>query len=61
MTNRKNTLNAWDRVMAAISFAEAGEAETAVEIMNQESTERNQKRRESKVERRKGKRSDLRM
>jgi len=44
MTNRKNTLNAWDRVMAAISFAEVGEVETAVEIMNQESTKRTQKR-----------------
>jgi hypothetical protein len=44
MTNRKNTLNAWDRMMAAISFAEAGEQDTAVEIMNQESTKRTQKR-----------------
>ena len=44
MMNRDNTLNAWDRIMAAISFAEAGEQDTAVEIMNQESTKRTQKR-----------------
>jgi len=44
MTNRKNTLNAWDRMMAAISFAEAGEHETAREVMNQESTKRTQQR-----------------
>ena len=44
MTNRNNTLNAWDRVMAAISFAEAGEQDTAMEVMNQESTKRTQKR-----------------
>jgi len=44
MTNRKNSLNAWDRMMAAISFAEVGEQDTAVEIMNQESTKRTQKR-----------------
>ena len=33
MMNRKNVLNAWDRVMAAITFAEAGEVDTAREIM----------------------------
>jgi thioredoxin-like negative regulator of GroEL len=44
MTNRKNTLNAWDRVMAAISFAEAGDQETAMEVMNQGPTKRTQKR-----------------
>ena len=52
MKNRKNTLNAWDRVMMAISFAEAGEAETAVEVMNQQPTQKTQKRRDSRVERR---------
>ena len=59
--NRKTILNAWDRVMVAIAFAEAGESETAIEIMNQESTETTQKREESKIERREGVRPDLRM
>jgi hypothetical protein len=62
MTNRKNTLNAWDRMMAAISFAEAGEQDTAVEIMNQETTQRTQRRSDTRVERRgEGTRPKLRM
>jgi len=61
MTNRKNILNAWDRVMMAISFAEAGEAETAVEVMNQGPTKRTQKRSDTRVERREGTRPELRM
>jgi len=31
----KNRLNRWDRIMMAITFAEAGEFETAREIMDQ--------------------------
>ena len=61
MKHHKNTLNAWDRVMTAISFAEAGEHETALEVMNQGPTKRIQKRRESKVERRERIRPELRM
>ena len=51
MKQQKNTLNAWDRIMAAISFAEAGETETAMEMLNQETSERIQKQRKLKVER----------
>ena len=61
MTNRKNTLNAWDRVMAAIAFAEAGEHETASDVMNQGPTKKTQKRSDTRVERREGIRPELRM
>ena len=44
MMNRENTLNAWDRVMAAITFAEAGEAETAREIMEPSKQNHNETR-----------------
>jgi hypothetical protein len=39
-------LNLWDRVMAAITFAEAGEAEKAIEMLDQT---RNEKRPEKRV------------
>ena len=61
MTNRKNTLNAWDRVMAAISFAEVGEQETAMEIMNPQATKRFQKRIRSKIVIRAARRPELNM
>jgi len=61
MMKRKTLLNAWDRVMAAISFAEVGEHETALEIMNQETTKRTQRRSDTRVERREGTRPKLRM
>ena len=61
MTNHKNTLNAWDRVMAAISFAEAGEQETALEVMNPQPTQRTRKRIRYKVVIRAERRPELRM
>ena len=61
MMNRENILNAWDRVMAAISFAEAGEHETAMDEMNQGPAKRTQKRSNTRVERREGIRPELRM
>ncbi len=61
MTNHKNTLNAWDRVMAAISFAEAGEQGTALEVMNPQPTKRTQKRIRYKVVIRAERRPELRM
>ena len=33
MTDYNNILNGWDRIMAAITFAEAGEAGTARDMM----------------------------
>ncbi len=51
MKQQKKSLSAWDRIMAAISFAEAGETETAMEMLNQKTSERIQKQRELQVER----------
>lgn len=59
MINRKNILNAWERVMAAITFAEAGEPETARDIM--EPTRKIKQRRRTKVVRQEKVRPDLRM
>ena len=61
MTNRNYTHNAWDRAMAAISFAEAGEAETALEIMNPQPTKRTQNRIRSKIVIRAARRPELNM
>jgi len=61
MTNRKNTLNGWDRVMAAISFAEAGEHDAALGIMNPQPTKRFQKRIRSKIVIRATRRPELNM
>lgn len=33
MTNRKDMLNGWDRIMVAIAFAEAGEPVATEDIM----------------------------
>lgn len=35
MTNRKNILNRWDRIMVAIAFAEAGEPVVTGDIIGQ--------------------------
>lgn len=59
MINRKNILNAWDKVMAAITFAEAGEPGTARNIM--EPTRKIKQRRRTKVARHEKARPDLRM
>ena len=57
MENTK--LNLWDRIMMAITFAEAGEDQTAREIMDKR-TGREQ-RPESKVRKETGKRPQLRV
>ncbi|MBW2466752.1 MAG: hypothetical protein JRF02_05575 [Deltaproteobacteria bacterium] len=61
MTNRNNTHNAWDRVMAAISFAESGEHETAMRIINPQPMKRPQKRIRSKIVIRAASRPELNM
>ena len=34
MNTQTDKINAWDRIMMAITFAEAGEAETAREVIS---------------------------
>jgi len=46
MESKTKKLNLWDRFMAAITFAEAGEAETAIEMLDRKTKE---KRPESRV------------
>lgn len=40
MNTNYEKISTWDRVMMAITFAEAGEPETAVEILNQKKIEK---------------------
>ena len=40
METRKNHLNTWDKVMMAITFAEAGDAKAARDMMRQKSKNR---------------------
>jgi hypothetical protein len=49
---RTRKLNLWDRFLAAITFAEAGEAETAIEMLNKEHKEKRPEARVRKSEQR---------
>jgi len=40
MKTKTERLNAWDRIMMAITFAEAGEAETAREVLSKRAERR---------------------
>lgn len=40
MNTNYEKISTWDRVMMAITFAEAGEPETAVKILNQKKIEK---------------------
>ena len=55
MTTRTTKLSTWDRIMMAITFAEANEPQTARELLSPEQTE---KRPETRKET--GKRPELR-
>jgi hypothetical protein len=44
MANLKNMLNGFQRLMMAVTFAEAGDRETALNIMNLGRRKKNQKR-----------------
>ena len=57
MKQKTDKLNLWDRIMAAITFAEAGEANTAIEMLDQKTRE---KRPESRI-RKSEKRPELRV
>ena len=48
MSNEKTRLSKWDKLMMAITFAEAGEPETARDIL--EKTNKKQKRPENQGE-----------
>ena len=39
MKQNTKKLNAWNRIMMAITFAEAGEAETAIELLDKKTNE----------------------
>ena len=43
MNTYTEKLNAWDRIMMAITFAEAGEAETAREVLSKRPETRSRK------------------
>lgn len=58
MSTYTNHLNKWDRIMMAITFAEAGEAGTARDLMNQKT---NNHRPEVSTEKRTERRPELRL
>ena len=55
MSNKKTSLNRWDKLMMAITFAEAGEHETAKEFLD------NTKKIEKRPEKQEANRPDLRV
>lgn len=54
-------INKFDRLMAAITFAEADERETAMEVMSEDLKKKKQKRIGSKIRKWEKTRSDLRI
>lgn len=52
MKTSSEKISAWDRVMMAITFAEAGEAETAIDLLNQKNTAQQKDSRLQKSEQR---------
>ena len=52
MEQNTKKLNLWDRIMAAITFAEAGEAETAVHLLDKKTNEQRLEKRIRKTEQR---------
>ena len=59
MLKKRNHLNKWDKVMMAISFAEAGEVETAKDMLNQRTGKNMQP--ESRARKQSDKRPQLRV
>lgn len=52
MEHSTKKLNLWDRIMAAITFAEAGEAKTAIELRDSKTKEKRPETRVRKSEQR---------
>ena len=52
MKHNTKELNLWDRIMAAITFAEAGEAKTAIELLDKKTNEQRPETRIRKSEQR---------
>ena len=61
MFSFKDLINTVDRWMAAITFAEAGEDETALEILHDKPEREKQQRTEIRTPRREEKRPELRL
>ena len=60
MSERKAKINKFDRLMAAISFAEADEREMAMEVLGRDVETKKQKRSRRNIERQKQDRPDIR-
>ncbi len=52
MEHKTKELNLWDRIMMAITFAEAGEEKTAIELLDNKTRERRPETRVRKTEQR---------
>ncbi len=61
MFSFKDLINTVDRWMASITFAQAGEHETALDILHDKPERKKQQRTEIRTPRREEKRPDLRM
>lgn len=57
----KDRINKFDRLMAAISFAEADEREMAMEVLGREDLEKKKKRASTTIKRQKQERPDMRI
>jgi hypothetical protein len=60
MSDTKAKINRFDRLMAAISFAEADEREMAMEVLGRDGETRKRKRSRRRIDRRKNERPDIR-
>ena len=52
MFNLKNIINKFERLMTAVTFAEAGQRDTALKFMNEKPVNRSRKRKSEKAKNR---------